>query len=162
MTVSKKVILLGHYGVGKSSLTRRFVHRKFSDQYSTTIGVNIEKKIVTLAENQEVSMIIWDIAGESSHQKVPQSYKLGAHGIIYVVDLTRPTTYENLDTEVQILKKFVPNVPILVIANKKDLFTEKERADLIKQLPLLPFALSSAKTGENVDNIFQELAQKMV
>ncbi|MEM6843408.1 MAG: Rab family GTPase [Bacteroidota bacterium] len=161
MTVSKKVILLGHYGVGKSSLTRRFVHQKFSEQYSTTIGVTIEKKVVALPEC-EVSMIIWDIAGETSHQKVPHSYKLGAHGVIYVVDLTRPNTFQALGTEILNLQKHLPNVPILVIGNKKDLFTEKERTDLVKQLPLVPFALSSAKTGENVDAIFTELAKEMV
>lgn len=161
MTLSKKVILLGHYGVGKSSLTRRFVHQKFSDQYRTTIGVNIEKKVVALNDD-EVSMIIWDIAGESSHQKVPQSYKLGAHGVIYVVDLTRPATYEQLDTEIVNLRKYLSNVPVLVVGNKKDLFTEKEKTDIIKQLPLSPFALSSAKTGENVDVIFTELALRMV
>jgi len=161
MTISKKVILLGHYGVGKSSLTRQFVHHKFSEQYSTTIGVNIEKKKVSLPDC-DVSMIVWDIAGESSHQKVPQSYKLGAHGIIYVVDLTRPNTYEDLATEIASLQKYLPNVPILVIGNKKDLFTEKERSDIVNQLPLSLFALSSAKTGENVDAIFTELAKKMV
>lgn len=161
MKISKKVILLGRYGVGKSSLTRRFVHRKFSDQYSTTIGVNIEKKVVEL-EDHTMSMIIWDIAGESSHRKVPQSYKLGAHGIIYVVDLTRPATYEQLNTEISNLKKYLPNVPLLVVGNKKDLFTEKERDDIVKEVPLTLFALTSAKTGENVDAIFTELAYKMV
>nr|WKN38442.1 GTP-binding protein [Tunicatimonas sp. TK19036] len=161
MTVSKKVILLGHYGVGKSSLTRRFVHRKFSEQYSTTIGVAIEKKVVAL-EDQEVSMIIWDIAGESSHTKVPQSHKLGAHGVIYVIDLTRPDTYQELDTEIANLQKYLPNVPILVVGNKKDLFTEKDLCDLVKQLPLSPFALSSAKTGDSVDETFTELARQMV
>ncbi|MEM8967693.1 MAG: Rab family GTPase [Bacteroidota bacterium] len=161
MTISKKVILLGHYGVGKSSLTRRFVYQKFSNQYNTTIGVNIEKKVVALP-TCEISMIIWDIAGETSHQKVPQSYKLGAHGVIYVVDLTRPNTYQKLDTEILNLQKSLPDVPMLVIGNKKDLFTEKERTDIVKQLPLEPFALSSAKTGENVDAIFTELAKRMV
>ncbi|MEQ9440379.1 MAG: Rab family GTPase [Cyclobacteriaceae bacterium] len=161
MKISKKVILLGHYGVGKSSLTRRFVHRKFSEQYSTTIGVTIEKKVVQLEEHQ-VSMIVWDIAGESSHTKVPQSYKLGAHGIVYVIDLTRPETYQRLDKEIADLQNYLPNVPILVVGNKKDLFTEKELCDLLHQLPLSPYALSSAKTGDNVDAMFTELARRMV
>ncbi|MEO0332253.1 MAG: ADP-ribosylation factor-like protein, partial [Bacteroidota bacterium] len=118
-------------------------------------------KIVTLP-TCEVSMIVWDIAGETSHQKVPQSYKLGAHGVIYVVDLTRPNTYQKLDTEILNLQKYLPDVPMLIVGNKKDLFNEKERADIVKQLPLVPFALSSAKTGENVDAIFTELAKRMV
>ena len=161
MNVSKKVALLGHYGVGKSSLVRQFVHQKFSDQYITTIGVNIEKKVVQL-EEATVSMIIWDIAGESSQTKVPDSYKLGTNGIIYVFDLTRPDTFCHLEEDVAILQKKLPNVPILVIGNKKDLLTEKTQQQIVDELPLPPYTLSSARTGENVEALFRELAKKML
>ena len=160
MNVSKKVALLGHYGVGKSSLVRQFVYRKFSAEYSTTIGVNIEKKVVTL-DQATVSMIIWDIAGESSQTKVPDSYKLGTHGIIYVFDLTRPDTFVNIQEDLFILQNKVPNVPILTIGNKKDLLAEKSQSNILDNLPLRPFALCSAKTGENVEALFLELAKKM-
>ncbi len=161
MNVSKKVALLGHYGVGKSSLVRQFVYRKFSEEYSTTIGVNIEKKVVTL-DNSTVSMIIWDIAGELSQTKVPDSYKLGAHGIIYVFDLTRPDTFSNIEEDLTILRNKLPNVPIVLIGNKKDLLTEKTQQDIVDSLPSQPFALCSAKTGENVEALFVELAKRMV
>ena len=161
MNVSKKVALLGHYGVGKSSLVRRFVHRKFSEQYTTTIGVSIEKKVVELAE-ATVSMIIWDIAGETSQSKVPDAYQLGTHGVIYVFDLTRPDTFRQLEEDVAILQNRLLNVPILLIGNKKDLLTEKTQQEIVDRLPLSPYALCSAKTGENVEALFLELANKMV
>ena len=161
MNVSKKVALLGHYGVGKSSLVRQFVYRKFSEEYITTIGVNIEKKVVELAETT-VSMIIWDIAGETSQSKVPDAYKLGTHGVIYVVDLTRPDTFRQLAEDLSILQNKLPNVPILVIGNKKDQLTEKTQQEIVDRLPLSPHALCSAKTGENVEALFFELAKQMV
>ena len=161
MNVSKKVALLGHYGVGKTSLTRRFVHRKFSDEYATTIGVNIEKKVVEV-DDYTISMIIWDIAGESSQTKVPASYKLGAHGVIYAFDLTRPDTFSHLEEDLATLQKQLPNVPVLVIGNKKDLLVEKAQQEIINSLPLMPFALCSAKTGENVETLFVELAKRMI
>ncbi|WKN33697.1 GTP-binding protein [Porifericola rhodea] len=161
MRVSKKVILLGRYGVGKSSLVRQFVYHKFSEQYMTTIGVSIEKKVVQLGEN-ELSMIIWDIAGESSHAKVPDAYKLGAEGVIYVFDMSRPATYQHLQEELDSLQKLLVNVPILLVGNKKDLLSEKEQNEILKSLPLSPYALSSAKTGENVEDIFLALAQKLL
>ena len=161
MNISKKVALLGHYGVGKSSLVNRFVHQKFSSQYVTTIGVNIEKKVVELAQ-ATVSMIIWDIAGETSQTKVPDAYKLGTHGVIYVFDLTRPDTFRHLDDDVAILRKKLLDVPILLIGNKKDLLTEKTQQEIIDSLPLPPYALCSAKTGENVEALFFELAKQMV
>lgn len=161
MTFSKKIILLGHYGVGKTSLVQRFVHRKFSGQYLTTIGVTIEKKVVKVGES-EVSMIIWDIAGESTHAKVPSVYKLGADGVIYVFDMTRPATYQRLEEELDSLRQLLLNVPILLVGNKKDLLIEKEQNEIIEHLPLYPYALTSAKTGENVENIFSALAKKML
>ncbi len=147
--------------MGKTSLTRRFVHRKFSEDYATTIGVNIEKKVVNLG-NVELSMIIWDIAGETSQNKVPSTYRLGSHGIIYVFDLTRPDTYEHLEEDLFILQNQLPNVPILLVGNKKDTLDEKQQQEIIDELHLPPYALCSAKTGENVEDLFVELAKRML
>lgn len=161
MKFSKKVILLGHYGVGKTSLVKQFVHQIFSEEYQTTIGVTIEKKVIDI-DQTEVSLLIWDIAGESSQAKVPASYKLGAHGIIYVFDLTRPETYASVSDEINALSQSLSNVPIMVIGNKNDLLTEKKDISIQDQLPLKPYALCSAKTGENVEQLFFELARQML
>lgn len=161
MKVSKKVILLGHYGVGKTSLVKRFVHQLFSDTYQATIGVAIEKKTVFI-DHTEVAMLIWDIAGESSQAKVPASYKLGSHGIIYVFDLTRPETYARLSDEINALSQILPNVPIMLIGNKNDLLTEKKSINIQEELPLKSYILCSAKTGENVEQLFVDLARQML
>ncbi len=158
---SKKVILLGKYGVGKTSLIRQFMHKEFSDAYLTTIGVKIEKKIVTTNEGP-LAMIIWDIAGESSHRKIPPSYKLGSQGIIYVFDLSRLSTYEALDRELSDLKTLLPNVPISLVGNKKDLLNEKDLDTIAAKLPLVDVTFTSARTGENVEKLFHDLALAMV
>ncbi len=160
MTKGKKIILLGNFGVGKTSLVRQFVFSKFSDEYMTTIGVRIDKKVVSL-NGKEIPMIIWDIAGESTHQKIPDSYKLGAHGILYVIDILRPSTYQSIESEILSLEKLLPNAPIIKVANKIDLLTENERTELVNELPLSNYVLCSAKTGENVANAFQFLAERI-
>ncbi|MEM7185395.1 MAG: GTP-binding protein, partial [Bacteroidota bacterium] len=58
MSLPKKVVLLGHFGVGKTSLLRRFVDEAFSEDYLVTVGVHVKKKAITINE-QEVSLIIW-------------------------------------------------------------------------------------------------------
>ena len=161
MGKSKKVILLGNFGVGKTSLVRQYVFHKFSEEYMTTIGVRIDKKVVAIDED-EVSLIIWDIAGESTHQKIPDSYKLGAHGIIYVIDILRPSTYRSIEEEMFSLQELLPNAPIVKVANKIDLLTEKERVEIVNDLPLNDYVLCSAKNGENVENAFHKLAGKLV
>jgi len=124
--LSRKVILTGSFGVGKTSLFRRFINNSFSEKYITTIGVKVDKKVVEV-HGQEVSILLWDIAGEVKQDKVPKSYFLGASAIIYVFDLTRPTTYKNIAVDMDILKNILPDSIVKVVGNKADLL-DNERA----------------------------------
>lgn len=160
MALSKKVILVGHFGVGKTWLIRRFVHQKFSDDYLTTIGVKIDKKVIDLGE-MEVTLIIWDIAGETNQAKIPKSYQLGAHGVLYVFDITRPSTYQNLDEQLNYLKEVLPGAPVQIIANKKDLASPEKQKEVLSEINLRGIHTTSAKTGENVEKIFKLLARDM-
>ena len=89
--LQKKICLLGAFGVGKTSLTRRFVDSIFSDTYLTTVGVKIDKKTVAVNGNT-VNLLIWDIAGEDEVSAVRTSYLRGAAGYLLVVDVTRAQT----------------------------------------------------------------------
>lgn len=62
--LQKKICMLGGFSVGKTSLVRRYVHSVFSDAYLTTVGVKIDKKIVTLPD-RTVNLILWDLAGRT-------------------------------------------------------------------------------------------------
>ena len=158
--MNKKVILVGHFGVGKTSLVQKFVHSKFSENYLTTIGVKIDKKTINL-DGIEVNLLIWDIAGETAQSKVPKSYQLGAHGVLYVFDLSRPSTYNNLHEQLSYLKELLPAVPIEILANKKDLLTEQETHQILNELAL-DIKTTSAKTGENVEEAFLRLTKSMI
>lgn len=159
--MNKKIILLGHYGVGKSSLVRRFVHSQFSEEYITTIGVKIDKKTIQVGD-VSLTLLIWDIAGENGQQKIPQSYRLGAHGAIYVFDLSRPATYANLENEILALQELLPGIPIQILANKLDLSTESQIAEVMESIRPYQAKATSAKTGEHVDEAFELLARKIL
>ncbi|TAF63073.1 MAG: GTP-binding protein [Cytophagales bacterium] len=159
--VNKKVILIGNFGVGKTSLVRRFVHQKFSDEYLTTLGVKIDKKLVELNETS-VNMLIWDVAGEVSQTKVPTSYYLGAHGIIYVFDSTRPSTFQNVTDDLEYVQKLLPKAPVCLVGNKKDLVPEEDLNKIGEQLQREVDFFTSALTGENVEKMFHYIALKMI
>ena len=122
--LTKKVILTGSFGVGKTSLFERFINTKFEDKYHTTIGVKVGKKLVK-TEKGDLSMMIWDIPGEVAQNKVPTSYFLGTSGIIYVFDVTRPSTYGNLKEDIEYLKNINKLTTIRIVGNKKDLISEE-------------------------------------
>lgn len=160
--ISRKVILTGSFGVGKTSLFNRFVYNQFDEKYLTTIGVKVNKKQFEL-DGQEVSLLLWDIAGEISQDKVPVSYFLGATGVFYVFDLSRPSTFKNIKSDLEYLRDTVPDAVIKIIANKKDLLQPEQLEEVVQQLtPIKWDALTSAKTGENVEDTLIALAREIV
>lgn len=154
----KKVILTGNFGVGKTSLFNRFLYSQFNEKYLTTIGVKVDKKTVKV-DDEEVTLLLWDLAGEVSQDKVPTSYFLGASAVIYVFDLSRPATYKNLSFDLKYLNKVLPGALIKIVGNKKDLISADQLAQVQKELFQPADIYTSAKTGENVEDLFVGLAQ---
>ncbi len=159
--ISRKVILTGSFGVGKTSLFTQFIYNKFDDKYLTTIGVKVNKKSLDI-DGEELSILLWDIAGEVSQDKVPVSYFLGASGIIYVFDLARPSTHLNIIADIEYLKKMIPDGIIKLVANKKDLVTNEQIEQIAKKINIPIDAFTSAKTGENVEELFSQLGKDLV
>lgn len=158
MQRSKKVVILGHFGVGKTSLIRRFVTNQFSDKYKVTIGVHISKKVVTLSAEESISMILWDLEGTDSLDQIRDAYLLGTHGVIFVFDVSRPSTFQQLNTDLKIVSNKLPKRPLLVVGNKKDLVSESELKDLLEANTISYDYLTSAKTGDTVEDVFLNLA----
>lgn len=161
MSVSKKIVLIGHFGVGKSSLLRRFVENTFSDNYTVTIGVHIMKKEVRLNE-RNVTFILWDVEGTDDFTKYRPSYLLGAAGFVYVFDASRAVTYSDIKYNLEHLSEKYPGAVVQVIGNKIDLIDRGELEEDLKRQGIKHAFLSSAKTGENVDELFKNLAEKLV
>lgn len=158
MKVSKKILILGHFGVGKTSLIQRFVKNSFSEDYKVSIGVHISKKEVTVLEKSNVSLILWDIEGTDDMANLRDSYLLGTHGIIYVFDILRRSTIKNIDSSIAYLSKKIPNTPILIVANKSDM-VDVDTTKKIFQDKNIPYNfMVSAKTGEEVERLFVEMA----
>jgi small GTP-binding protein len=162
--LQKKVCLLGGYGVGKTSLVRRYVQSIFSDTYLTTVGVKIEKQMVNVGD-ADVALILWDIAGEDDITRIRTSYLRGAAGYFLVVDVTRGETLEVAKSIQARVTAEIGSVPFLFLLNKTDLKEEWEIPE--QSLEDLKNAgctvlRTSAKTGEGVEEAFQELAKRMV
>ncbi|WP_299061337.1 Rab family GTPase [uncultured Polaribacter sp.] len=155
--IAKKVLLVGNFGVGKTSLIRRFVLNQFSEDYISTIGVRVSSKIVSY-ENQEIKLLIWDVAGTSEDEKIPKAYFLGAKAAMYVFDLSREETYLKLDEYVNKVKELSGLKEITIVGNKKDLLTEDELLTVKSKLALDIDLITSAKENENVENAFLKLA----
>ncbi|XP_035544989.1 ras-related protein RABC2a-like isoform X3 [Juglans microcarpa x Juglans regia] len=154
--LSFKILLIGDSGVGKSSLLVSFISNSVED-LSPTIG------------GKKLKLTIWDTAGQERFRTLTNSYYRGAQGIILVYDVTRRDTFTNLSDvwakEVELYSTNQGCIKMLV-GNKVDIDSERvvsreEGIALSKELGCL-FLECSAKTRENVEQCFEELALKIM
>jgi 50S ribosomal subunit-associated GTPase HflX len=93
---------------------------------------------------------------------VPTSYFLGAAGVIYVFDLSRPMTFQNIATDLEYLRNLLPYSVIKVVGNKSDLLTPEQLEEVGQKLSIKWDIVTSAKNGDNVEELFLNLATEMI
>ncbi|MEL6695065.1 MAG: Rab family GTPase [Bacteroidota bacterium] len=159
--IKRKIALLGSHAVGKTSLISQFVEGRFPEKYLTTIGLKVDAKKVIL-DDYELDLVVWDIAGQDDPTRIPHYYLNGCHGFIYVVDLSRASTYRNMEANLNLLQGIIPQASRLIAGNKVDLLSSQELEAVKSQTPLPLDFCTSAKTGENVEALFDELGRKLI
>ena len=162
-----KVLLLGDSTVGKTCFLLRYCDKTFKEAYLSTIGLDYRLKNITLKNGKNIKLQIWDTAGQDRFRAITKNYYKGANGIILLYDVTNLQTYENVKNWIiQIKEEANPNVIIFLAGNKIDVNKEDkvvstEDGQKISEEYKLPFYETSAKSGINVNEIFEELVEKI-
>lgn len=162
--IQKKICLLGSFSVGKTSLIRRFVSSIFDEKYLTTVGVKIDKKMLKVTD-QDLMLMIWDLAGEDDFTSLRASYLRGTSACIIVIDGTRQKTAEIGLQHRELIKNTLGDIPVAVAINKADLEADWEvnEDELRERLGSGTVLLkTSAKTGDSVEDLFTGLASSML
>jgi small GTP-binding protein len=160
----KKICLLGSFGVGKTSLVARFVHSMFADKYHTTVGVKIDKKILTI-DGEEVTLMLWDMAGEEDGAPVKLNQARDASGYLLVADGTRSRTLDVAKSIQERVELEIGARPFLLLVNKADLRETWEIPDSAwAELTDGGWTIleTSAKSGQHVEEAFLSLASRML
>ena len=157
--IAKKVLLVGNFGVGKTSLIRRFVNNEFSEDYISTIGVRVSTKEVKI-NNQLLKLLIWDVAGTQNDEKVPKAYFLGASAAMFVFDLTREETYLEINKYLESIRELSGLKKITIVGNKKDLLNASELETVLSKIEIKVDFVASAKQDENVEDAFKLLGEQ--
>ena len=161
--LQKKVCVVGAFGVGKTSLIRRYVESVFSEAYLTTVGVKVDKKTVEVG-SQSVTLVLWDIAGEDNTTPIRMSYLRGAAGYFLVVDGTRRDTLAVAHSIQARVAAEIGPIPYLLLLNKADMLADWELGESADERPEHAVAVlrTSAKTGDGVEEAFQALARQLL
>ncbi|MFX1363700.1 MAG: Rab family GTPase [Promethearchaeota archaeon] len=164
-----KILLLGGPAVGKTSILYRFVKNQFSYDYITTIGLNYLTKEVHLDDKNYAKLVIWDVAGQEKFKFLRKKYYEGTNGALLIFDLTRLNSYEELKDWLSEMFEIIQiKIPFVIIGNKLDLLKEVNRSidiDIVKDYAKNQDSIyieTSAKTGENIEEAFEELTKRMI
>ncbi|KAG0440481.1 Ras-like GTP-binding protein RHO [Dictyocoela muelleri] len=167
---SGKVVLVGDGGCGKTCLLEVFRRNKFPEEYVPTVVDNFVKE-VKLPDGGIVSLTLWDTAGQEDYDSVrPLSYK-DTDLVILCYSIENKDLLENVTKKwVLEIGNYCPKTEIFLVALKKDirgspdfdqnnLITEEDGLNASKEIHATRFFECSAKTGENLNVIFQEVGK---
>ncbi len=156
---------MGNFGVGKTTLLHQYLERRYTPNVGTTIGSNFFVKHLRIPNIKDpITLQIWDLAGQEHFKWVRHEFYKGAKGIVYVFDLTRRETFEDLINWKNEIEKALDAYSSILVGNKLDLINDdnrivhKEESDYIKkELNACAYYETSAKIGTGVQEFFLKL-----
>ena len=164
-----KIILSGAKNVGKSSLIARFCDNVFDESMMDTIGVAFKRKRIGLADDLSLDVNIWDMGGEEKYKALFPQYVKCATAALILYDTTRKETIDDINSWVEIVNEYASEDIIKVlIGTKIDLKDQREitkneaEKHCEKQKWCADVIETSAKTGENVEGAFLNVANEIV
>ncbi|MBY8982944.1 MAG: GTP-binding protein [Candidatus Lokiarchaeota archaeon] len=165
-----KICIFGDTGVGKTTLTQRYLTNIFHLNIKNTMGAQLFVKFVEV-KNIRITLQIWDFGGEDMFRFLLPAYSYGSSGGIFMFDLTNNSTLEKIEdwlaTFKEGLTKDESEIPIIMVGGKLDLqdkrtISTKYAIKFLKLHNLDSYIECSAKTGQNVELVFEKLIQKIL
>jgi len=165
MVLVLKLVVAGEGGVGKTCLVERFCYGRYSDQRAT-IGTGFGAKMLDV-NGQRIKLQIWDFGGEKQFRILLPNFARGAAGALLCFDLTRYSTFMQLEEWYDILRGSTDDIPIILCGTKSDLRSERVVStdvalDYVQKRNLGGFMETSSKENVNVFEAFRDISDLML
>ena len=165
---SIKITLLGNPGVGKTCIISRYIDNVFNENNASTIGANYSEKIIK-KKGKEYQLDIWDTAGQEKFHSLGKHFYKDSYVVCLVYDIVNQ---ESLDALKSVwypdLQKYGEKYAVLaVVGNKNDLYerddvvSDEEAKAFAKEINAI-FMLTSAKSGDGIEKLFDILTDKIL
>ena len=161
-----KILLTGNAGVGKTSLLRRYVDGFFDESTIMTVGVDFFTKELAF-DNAHCLLQLWDLGGQKRFRYLLENFVMGARAALLLIDLTRMPHIKDILEWVNIARLHDIALPIMLVGTKLDLedliaVDDDSALHLKNTFNMIDYIKTSAKTGHNIDKVFELLAKNLV
>ncbi|KAK4550563.1 hypothetical protein LTR36_000142 [Oleoguttula mirabilis] len=129
-------------------------------------------------QQKHMKLSLWDTAGQETYKSITRSYFRGASGALLVFDITRRTTFNSVTSWLYDLRQIAEDdIVVILVGNKSDLapsstitagdstnkrqVTREEAEEWCQQNRVMQYVETSAKSGENVERAFLEVAERI-
>ncbi|KAF1599752.1 UNVERIFIED_CONTAM: Rho-related GTP-binding protein RhoA-B, partial [Eudyptes robustus] len=169
--IRKKLVIVGDGACGKTCLLIVFSKDQFPDVYVPTVFENYVAD--TEVDGKQVELALWDTAGQEDYDRLrPLSYP-DTDVILMCFSIDSPDSLENIPEKwTQEVRHFCPEVPIILVGNKKDIRQDEEAVKEMKKINQGPISVEdgqkmaqqigayaylecSAKTKDGVKEVFE-------
>jgi small GTP-binding protein len=168
-----KLVVVGDGAVGKTSLLIRYSTGEFPTDYLPTV---FENYTAQLKRGTDVVLLhLWDTAGQEDYDRLrPLSYP-GADVVLLCFSTINQASYEAIKEKWSPeVKHYIPTIPHLLIGTKIDLreagvkdpnsgkfepITSEQGQQLAKEIGAVKYLEVSSKTGQNLQEVFQNAVE---
>jgi small GTP-binding protein len=164
-----KMVALGDGAVGKTSCIMRYTEDSFGESYKATIGTNIAVKNVEIelveGNPKTAQVVLWDLAGQPTYRDLRSRYMVGSSAAFLVYDVTRVPTFLNVAEWYNTFAQVAPDAGVVLVANKvdrDDRVVPPEAGDMVSRWLDIDCIETSAKTGENIEDMFTKLVETAI
>lgn len=160
-----KILLIGDYGVGKTSILNRFFDNKFSYDLSSTIGVDVFFENIEI-DDKIVKLQCWDTSGQERFRDIVKCYYKGLDGVVIVFDINNIESFYSVKlwyNDFQKYKKESKVVPIILVGSKSDLKrnVKYEEAKELSDILNIEYVEVSSTNNHNIESIFSLISKQI-
>ena len=157
-----KIIFVGDAGVGKTTIISRIMDNPYNEVYEPSIGVDFMSKNIKY-KGQNIKLQMWDTAGQEKYKGLIPSYVRNSSIVFVVYDVSVKTSFDNIPKWLTFIRT-IENTSLILCGNKIDLSNrevKKEEGEVLAQKEGIPFFEVSAKTGDNIKNMFYNVVSEL-